>query len=213
LAALREAGAQTSSENTFIEGINEHTREAAEPPVWATLYTSLFDTTPSLHLRCATWDGFTSCMRASWQDAISGKGETAKLIPSHMDPAYSAKRDRAATCDGVPLPAGAGWADGSGVVGAVARDGDGASRRGGDNVLAARMVALDNDGGEPHRDGVRAADARHQDARGQQLLLHPAGAALARPHADRPAGNGRNLRAADPAHHAAPQGRGLLVEG
>ena len=65
-----------------------------------------------------------------------------------MDPSHSAKRVRAATCNGVPLPAGAGWADGSGVVGEVARDGDGASRRGGDNVLAARMVALDNDGGD-----------------------------------------------------------------
>jgi hypothetical protein len=148
LAALRGAGAQTCSENTFIEGINEHTQEAAEPPVWATLYTSVFDTTPSLHLRCATWDQFTACLRASWQDAISGKGETAKLIPSHMDPAYSAKRDRAAACNGVPFPAGPRWADGSGVVGAMGAGADGASRRGGDNVLAARMVALDNDGGD-----------------------------------------------------------------
>ena len=146
LAALRAA--ETCPENTFIEGINGHFGEAAEPPVWATLYTSLFDTEPSLHLRCATWDRFAACLRASWQDAISGKGETAKLIPSHMDPAYSAKRDRAATCNGVPLPAGAGWADGSGVVGAVAADCEGASRRGGDNVVSARMVALDNDGGD-----------------------------------------------------------------
>lgn len=112
----------------------------AAPPVFATLYFSLYDTAPAHHWRCAGWRDFTVALRAVWQDPISCKGDTARFIPADMDPAHSA----VAAEDGADKPRLASLPGQEHHNGAAAPR----SRRGVDNVRSAHLLVLDNDGGD-----------------------------------------------------------------
>ena len=135
--------------NTNKEGIPGHRHAAAEPPVFASLYLSLRDTEVAHRLRCRDWAQFADALRAVWRDPIAAKGGTAKLIPADMDPAWSdaaARRGREMTPPGAAAMAGHGG-EGQGDH----RGGAPLSRRGTDNVRSARLLVLDNDGGDLSR--------------------------------------------------------------
>ncbi len=78
---------------TNKEGLPGHRHGAAEPPVFASLYLSLRDTEVAHRLRCRDWAQFADALRAVWRDPIAAKGDTTRLVPADMDPAW---RDAAA---------------------------------------------------------------------------------------------------------------------
>ncbi|HYI83401.1 MAG TPA: hypothetical protein VEX11_09365, partial [Acetobacteraceae bacterium] len=131
-------------ENTIRGRDSVAAAEQAEAPprVFATLYASLRDTDPAHHLACSDWREFVAALRLVWQDSISGKGATARFIPAHVDPAYSAAAGAAV------VVADETWSTYPGASGGHDGAASPQSRRGGDNVRSAHVLALDNDGGD-----------------------------------------------------------------
>src|SRR5215210_2761903 len=68
--------------------------QAAEPPVFATLYASIYETDPAHHLRCRDFEEFAALLREVWEGEISGKGATAKFVPADLDPGHSEAASR-----------------------------------------------------------------------------------------------------------------------